>query len=174
MMTKMTIQGVKGEFVYDSQFQDVVEQFTWHAKIGRYAQTNIPKRMTCTGSRETVALHQLVIYLHYDIPLGCKAISDHGYCIDHINHNTFDNSITNLQIIPSLDNSCKQVATGSSIYTGVTWLKKDCKWQVQIRNNGKREYLGRYVDEKEAARVFDKRARQIGGNRRLNFPLDSN
>ena len=157
-------------FLYDSKYESEVKQYCWHVSKGKYAQTNIPKAMTCTGKRETTCLHQLVMYLRYKIPIGCKAYSDWGDEIDHINHDTYDNRMANLQFLPAIENSCKQLNRGRSKYIGVVWHKGDQKWQVQIRNQGKREYLGKYLDEIKAARVYDKRARELGGKRKLNFP----
>merc|ERR1711934_62676 len=46
-----------------------------------------------------------------------------------------------------------------SKYVGVTWDKRDKKWQAQIRID----------DEKEAARIYDEHAALLG--KPVNFPL---
>ena len=56
-----------------------------------------------------------------------------------------------------------------SKYVGVTWNKKNKKWQAQITINGKSKNLGYYHDEKEAARIYDEQAALLG--KPVNFPL---
>ena len=53
-----------------------------------------------------------------------------------------------------------------SKYRGVTWTKSG-KWQVQIWEEGKMEYLGTFEDQEDAAHVFDRRAIELG--RQANF-----
>ena len=49
-------------------------------------------------------------------------------------------------------------ATGASSYRGVGWLKNVGTWKVQISNfgSGKREWVGFFDDETEAALAYDK------------------
>ena len=56
----------------------------------------------------------------------------------------------------------------SSNYVGVIWNKMKRKWEVRITFNGKRHHLGYYLDENEAARMYDKQAALL--NRPVNFP----
>jgi hypothetical protein len=38
-------------------------------------------------------------------------------------------------------------------FVGVSWRKQQRKWQAGISHDGKRQYLGYFNDEQEAARV---------------------
>ena len=52
--------------------------------------------------------------------------------------------------VPKLPNVNRQ-----SKYVGVSWSKHNKKWMAAIRIDGKPKNLGRYRDEKEAARIYD-------------------
>jgi hypothetical protein len=62
----------------------------------------------------------------------------------------------------------------SSQYRGVGWHKKNYKWQATIWMNGKLRHLGYYEDEEDAARAYDRAAREAWGpNAVVNFPEPS-
>lgn len=61
----------------------------------------------------------------------------------------------------------------TSKFTGVCWNKKNKRWQASINSGGKYLYLGSFISEVEAARVFDQAAIQLRGrDTKLNFPLE--
>jgi hypothetical protein len=61
----------------------------------------------------------------------------------------------------------------SSKYRGVSWFKRENKWRAKIQYDGKQHTLGRFNDEEEAARVYDRAARaQHGEKAQLNFPAE--
>jgi hypothetical protein len=58
----------------------------------------------------------------------------------------------------------------SSEYRGVSFING--KWVVQICHKGKREIVGKFDDEIEAAIAYDKRAKELKGDKaKLNFNL---
>jgi hypothetical protein len=60
-----------------------------------------------------------------------------------------------------------------SKYRGVSWLKKNKKWAVHIRYDGKLHHLAHFEDEEEAARAYDRVARAHKGEKaQLNFPAE--
>ncbi|MER2048173.1 MAG: AP2 domain-containing protein [Solibacillus sp.] len=60
---------------------------------------------------------------------------------------------------------------GSSPYRGVFWVKSENKWRAQFSVHGKRHTLGRFTDEIEAAKAYDKKAFEVlGTSAYLNFP----
>ena len=78
--------------------------------------------------------------------------------IDHINHIKDDNRIENLRIVnrsQNCQNKPKQ-KNRSSIYKGISWFKRDKKWQAHIQLNGKRKNLGYFDDEIEAVKTLNK------------------
>lgn len=63
---------------------------------------------------------------------------------------------------------------GRSGYRGVTWDHGKNRWKVLIRVDGKQRRVGRFTDPVEAARAYDRAARQYHGDAAvLNFPGDS-
>jgi len=61
----------------------------------------------------------------------------------------------------------------SSIYRGVSKCSKDGRWQARIRVKRQVTYLGRFVNEEDAARKYDEAARQHHGDKAvLNFPTE--
>ena len=70
-----------------------------------------------------------------------------------------------------------------SVFMGVSWAKRQCNWKVQIRHDGKKQHLGYFDHEREAAQAFDTAARRLRGDdahggragqrwNRLNFPTE--
>lgn len=58
-----------------------------------------------------------------------------------------------------------------SSFRGVGWCGKQNKWKAQIKVHGNTCVLGRFDSEEEAARAFDRKARETHGDRaQLNFP----
>lgn len=77
-----------------------------------------------------------------------------GLMIDHINHDKTDNSISNLRVVTSAQNSAnrqKQSQAASSIYKGVSYDKGKKKYNARITINGQRQHIGDYQSEEAAA-----------------------
>lgn len=106
-------------------------------------------------------------FLHHLI-LGKKR----GLVVDHINNNKLDNRRENLRHVSSSFNNGRTKGKGaSSGYKGVSYYKRNRKYQVQIRTNGKQIALGYYHSKEEAARVYDEAAiKYYGKDTHLNFP----
>lgn len=98
---------------------------------------------------------------------------DHLY-VDHINHNGLDNRKANLRTATHRQNCYNRVhfkKNPSSRYKGVCFNRATEKWDVQIRRYGKCTHLGCFDDEVEAAKAYDKAAKEHQGEfAALNFP----
>jgi len=87
-----------------------------------------------------------------------------GVQADHRNSNGLDNRKCNLRICTNSENNAnRRIQCHSSRFKGVTWIKRDKKWQSQIGFNGKLIYLGRFDDEIKAAEAYDKAAKRLFG-----------
>jgi hypothetical protein len=72
--------------------------------------------------------------------------------VDHINGIRHDNRWENLRHVPKIVNrwNLKLYATNKSGVVGVNWYKSAALWQANINVNGRRIYLGKFVDYFEA------------------------
>ena len=92
--------------------------------------------------------------------------------IDHINGIKDDNRWSNLRAATHTQNmrNRKSCIGASSKFVGVNW-RSDCKkWAAAIRYDGRIRHLGYFTDEADAARAYDKAARECFGDfARPNF-----
>jgi hypothetical protein len=97
-----------------------------------------------------------------------------GLECDHINSDSLDNRKANLRSATRMQNSwnrSKSSKPSYSKYKGVTFDKKMQKWLAQIRVRGKHISIGRFKDEIQAAKAYDKAAKKhFGEFAKLNFP----
>lgn len=127
--------------IVDAEDYDFLMEWQWHFN-DRYAA----RRRKTTG--KLVRMHRII-----------NRTPDHLHT-DHINRNKLDNRKDNLRSCTKTQNQQNRdpYKNTSSKYKGVHWDKPRAKWQAQIRINGKRKYLGRFVSEIEAAKAYDKAA----------------
>ncbi len=91
--------------------------------------------------------------------------------IDHINGIKDDNRWCNLREATQSENNYNSIKRkdNSSGYRGVTWHKKDKKWQAQICVNKKYIFLGQFSSKEDAAKVYSVAAKKnFGSFLRLN------
>lgn len=72
--------------------------------------------------------------------------------IDHINRNRSDNRISNLREVTNKQNNQNRSkpSNNTSGHPGVSWYKRDSKWQAQITHNQKDIFLGYFTTLEEA------------------------
>ena len=93
-------------------------------------------------------------------------MNDFENMYDHKDRNSFNNQKENLRKCDYSKNSYNRNKCGrrmSSIYKGAYWCKKEGVWRAQIYLNGKQIYLGSFSKEKEAARSYNRAAKQYFG-----------
>lgn len=110
------------------------------------------------GISKNYKIHQLIAitFLNH-IPNGLELV------IDHINHDSLDNRLENLQIITNRENCSKDRFrhNHSSKYVGVNWHIRDKRWQASITIKNKNKYLGYYKSEIEASNAYQKALKEL-------------
>lgn len=150
------------EVLVDAADHEWLSQYRWHVsawKPGKVYAKSCLGRLRHGG----FAMHRLIM----NAPAGLE--------VDHVNGDGLDNRRANLRLATRRQNSANTGSRrGTSKYKGVSWNRQRNRWIAQIRRGGKVCRLGRFRDEEEAARVYDKAALQEHGEfARLNFPDDA-
>src|SRR5574343_492872 len=99
---------------------------------------------------KTLKVHQLVA----EAFLGFKYNKSIDLVIDHIDNDQSNNRLDNLQIITQRVNACKD-KSGSSV-NGVSFNKRQKKYECYLNIKSKRHHLGVYLNEQEAIDVRTK------------------
>jgi len=118
------------------------------------------------GKAHHVFMHQLVAAL-----TGFPANKEP----DHKNRNKLDNRRQNLRPATKRQQQMnKSSKLHTSIYKGVHWAKDRSRWTASIRVDGRKKTIGHFIDERQAARAYDKFARQhFGEFAKLNFKVSN-
>ena len=147
--------------VDDEDFERV-SRFKWSGLRGTsktvYAIRS-SERDKHSGKRKT-------IYLHREI-LGATGP------VDHRDMNGLNNTKHNLRVSDRSKNMANTVKISgtTSKYKGVTFSKRDAVYFSRIGFDNKITHLGNFKNEDDAAKAYDRAARNLFGTfARLNFP----
>jgi hypothetical protein len=101
-------------------------------------------------------VHQLVAmaFLNHT-PCGYKVV------VDHINNDSTDNRLENLQLITQRENAYKTQGKYSSKYKGVCWHKNSKKWRARIHFNGKNITIGYFKCELAASVAYQNKLKEL-------------
>lgn len=137
-----------------------LNQWKWHVcKDSNYARWYVCRGKSINGKMKVILMHRFIM----NTPKKMHT--------DHINHDALDNRRDNLRICTVSQNVCNQrkQPNHTSKYKGVTWHKQNKYWMAQIVCNYKHYYLGCFVNEKDAAKAYNKAAKkQFGEFAHLN------
>lgn len=151
--------------IVDDQDYEWLNKWKWYAAYNKiYNNFYVYRYDYVNKKQKNVCMHRVIL-----------GITDSKIFIDHIDHNTLNNQRSNLRECSqskNLMNSKKprRVKETSSIYKGVYFNKQNKKWYGQIYINNKRIHLGLFKKEIEAAKAYDKKAKELFGEfALLNF-----
>lgn len=129
-----------------------------------YLVCNLSRR----GQTHIKKIHRLV-YHHFVARISSRE------CLDHIDGDKLNNSLSNLRIAThqqNMRNAGSRRGSGSE-FKGVSFCKMTRRWRAQCVRyiDGRRvSHVGRYETEEQAARAYDEVAREFYGEfARLNF-----
>lgn len=159
----MEIKLTQGKIVLvDSKDFEWLNQWKWTYHKTGYAVRNKHIRLGFKKYKsEFIRMHRLITSCPKDM------------VVDHINHNTLDNRKENLRICTrkqNQQNMNKTVKKTSSIYKGVYFCKQKNKFHSRIKTTNKYFHLGFYINEIEAGKAYDKKAKELFGEfAKINF-----
>jgi hypothetical protein len=140
--------------IVDAADFEWLNKYTWRAEGGTegYALATIKGK--------GVRMHRLIM----NAPAGMV--------VDHVNGNRRDNRRGNLRVCTPVDNSRNRRGFGrTSRFKGVYRDGRTGKWLARICLKYKQIHIGCFNDEVEAARAYDRKARELfGAFAYLNFP----
>ncbi len=146
----------KGKFalVDDEDYDRLVAIGRWHYSNG-YAARNFRRKRLSDGKmvNKGIWMHRVIM----DTPDGMDT--------DHIDNDKLNNQRINLRICSRSENqqnTCKR-SHNTSGYKGVSWSKRDKKWEAKIKFDGKSRALGNFTCKHEAARAYNAAATKYFG-----------
>jgi len=152
----------QGQFalVDDEDFEEL-KKHKWYAYKSKYTFYAGRKLRLGVNKRQIIVMHRQI--------LGLEDPKMQG---DHIDWNGLNNQRHNLRIATNSQNvrNVRPNKNTSSKYKGVNWEKRDNVWRAQIQCDKRKIYIGSYKDEIEAAKAYDKKAKELFGEfAYLNF-----
>jgi hypothetical protein len=133
--------------IVDDADYEYLSQFSWSYDNQGYAITALyrPKRM--------IRMHRMLMNPPRELQ------------VDHINRNKLDNRKNNLRICSRAENrrNTPKNKNNTSGYKGVFYHGQMDKWRAQINYKGKSIYLGLFDSKHEAAKAYNKKAKELHG-----------
>lgn len=137
----------------DNEDYEELSKYKWCASKLHYGGFIAIRGVWVNGKTINISMHRQIM----NVPKGLD--------IDHKNHETLDNRRCNLRKATSSQNhmNSRKRKGCSSRFKGVSWHKLTRKWRAYICLNGKICHLGLFINEIDAAKAYDKKAKELFG-----------
>lgn len=124
----------------DDNLFDWLNQWKWYYKKGYAVRNEYGK-----NTHQTIGMHAVI----NQTPTGNST--------DHINGDKLDNRAVNLRTCNSAENGWnrKRQKNNTSGHKGIYWHKRDKRWRVQIRVDGKKKFIGNFMEIDDAVIARD-------------------
>jgi hypothetical protein len=108
-------------------------------------------------NRVLYLVHRIILTKHLN-----REIRE-GYHCDHINHNPSDNRICNLRELNNQENTqhSQLSKNNTSGFKGVSWNKRDKRYEAKIMLNSKTIHLGNFKTSEQAYEAYKKKAQEL-------------
>jgi hypothetical protein len=148
----------QGKFaLVDDEDYEYLNQWKWHIDNYGYAVRLAPR-----PSHTPIRMSRVI------------AETPKGMWVDHANRDRLDNRRCNLRNCTPSQNLSNSVRKNKSGFRGVYYHKSSGTWHGETCFNGVRKSAGYYKTPEEAARAYDKLAKEMQGEfASLNFPEQS-
>jgi len=163
--------------IVDEENSDYLAHFTWCASREDNGEEGAENKIyyAVRGWREGKKQHRIT--MHQVLAEHWGLVVAPGSELDHVDGNGLNNRRSNLRICTHRQNiwNRRKQANTSSIYKGVSWDKRREKWEAYFhlpgtKRKGKKEFLGYFVTEEQAALAYnDAATKYFGEFARLNI-----
>jgi len=151
-----SVEAMSKDLFIDLDKQEITRLSTGN-KLKFYLIGSKNKQYYCIGFKKScLRVHRLFFYWKY------------GYLpdlVDHKDRNKLNNNIENLRKLTKSENNKnagKRKNGTTSKHKGVSWNKRQRKWEARLKLNGKHLFLGYFNNEDDAGQAYNDKVRQLG------------